>query len=98
MIVVVKVGTTSITDVDGRIDREAIAKVCREIAVARAAGHQVVLVTSGAIAAGLPALGLTARRRPTDARTLQAVAAVGQTRLMATYDECFAEAGGIVAG
>ena len=61
--VVLKVGTSSITDDDGHIDRGAITKVCTEIVAARAAGHQVVLVSSGAIAAGLPVLGLTARRR-----------------------------------
>ena len=98
MIHVVKVGTSSITDDDGRLDREAIAKVCRELAAARAAGHQVVLVSSGAIAAGLPELGLSARHRPKDARTLQAVSAVGQARLMATYNECFDDIGGIVSG
>ncbi|HPB45999.1 MAG TPA: glutamate 5-kinase, partial [Microthrixaceae bacterium] len=98
MILVVKVGTSSITDDDGRLDREAIAKVCRELAAARAAGHQVVLVSSGAIAAGLPELGLSARHRPKDARTLQAVSAVGQARLMATYNECFDDIGGIVSG
>ncbi|MFN8050617.1 MAG: glutamate 5-kinase [Acidimicrobiales bacterium] len=98
MNVVVKVGTSSITDDDGHIDRAAIAKVCGEICEVREAGHQVVLVSSGAIAAGLPALGLTARKRPRDARTLQAVSAVGQARLMATYNECFAELGDTVAG
>ncbi len=53
MIAVVKVGTSSITDDDGRIDGLAIAKVCAEIVAARGAGHDVVLVSSGAIAAGL---------------------------------------------
>src|SRR4029079_180330 len=55
-------------------------KLCRELAAARAEGHEVVLVSSGAIAAGLPALGMTTR--PTDVGTLQAIAAVGQPRLM----------------
>lgn len=98
MIVVVKIGTSSLTDPDGRIEPGAIRKLCREVAAARAEGHLVVVVSSGAIAAGLPALGLTARERPRDAATLQAVSAVGQTRLMATYDEAFAAAGGLVAG
>ena len=91
MIVVVKVGTSSITDVDGRIDRSAIAKVAGDVVRSRHAGHEVVVVSSGAIAAGLPALGLTARERPKDPRTLQAVSAVGQAHLMATWNECFAE-------
>jgi len=63
-------------------------------ALARAGGHQMVVVTSGAIAAGLPALGMS---RPSDLATLQAVAAVGQSRLMAVYDEVLA-ARGLVGG
>ncbi len=98
MRIVVKVGTSSITDADGRIDREAVAKVCRELAALRSEGHGVVLVSSAAIAAGLPALGMTARQRPKDARTLQAVSAVGQARLMQVYNEVLAEVGGVIAG
>ena len=98
MIAVVKVGTSSITDDVGHIDRAAIAKVCAEINQARHGGHQVVLVSSVAIAAGLPVLGLSAKDRPRDARTLQAVSAVGQARLMATYNECFAELDNTIAG
>ena len=79
-VVVVKVGTSSITSAPGEIDDASLLKLCREIAAARADGHEVVLVSSGAIAAGLPALGMTTR--PTDIGTLQAVAAVGQPRLM----------------
>ena len=93
VIAVVKIGTSSITDLDGSIDIAAVERVCAHLAVARAAGHQVVLVTSGAIAAGLPALGLSARQRPADSQTLQAVSAVGQARLMATYNEALAAAG-----
>ncbi len=89
MIAVVKVGTSSITDVDGAIDRAAVTKICAELAAVRAAGHEVVLVSSGAIAAGLPALGMSARRRPKDLRTLQAVSAVGQARLMQVYRDVF---------
>jgi glutamate 5-kinase len=67
------------------------------VADVRAAGHSIVAVTSGAIAAGLPALGLGGDNRPRDARTLQAVSAVGQSRLMRVYDRTFAELG-IVSG
>jgi glutamate 5-kinase len=95
--VVAKIGTSSITDHHGDIDVEAIAKFCAEVAGLRAAGHRVVAVTSGAIAAGLPAIGLGGDRRPTDAVTLQAVSAIGQSRLMRVYDECFATHG-LVAG
>ena len=87
MVVVVKIGTSSLTDVDGGIMTDAIIKLCAEVAGVRASGHQVVIVTSGAIGAGLPALGLGGDRRPRDARTLQAVSAVGQSRLMAVYTE-----------
>ena len=73
MIAVVKIGTSSITDDHGRFDAAAIDKVCAEIAAVRDDGHQVVLVTSAAIAAGLPALGMSALTRPRDSRTLQAV-------------------------
>jgi glutamate 5-kinase len=96
MMVVVKVGTSSITDERGAIDEQAVAKLCTEAAGLRAAGHQVVLVTSGAIAAGLPAVGITGER-PRDAVTLQAVSAVGQTRLMRVYEQAFG-AQGLVAG
>ena len=89
MIAVVKVGTSSITDAEGDIDRLAISKIGGELAAIRAEGHEVVLVSSGAIACGLPALGLSARRRPRDMRTLQAASAVGQARLMQVYRDCF---------
>jgi glutamate 5-kinase len=84
-----KVGTSSLTDVGGRILDSAVAKLAGEVADARVAGHEVVVVSSGAIAAGLPPLGLEGRR-PGDLPTLQAVAAVGQHRLMATWDAAFA--------
>ncbi|MEM9468072.1 MAG: glutamate 5-kinase [Actinomycetota bacterium] len=83
--VVVKIGTSSITDDDGAVDRATIAKLCDEVAGLRANGVDVVIVTSAAIAAGLPELGLGGARRPTDAITLQAVATVGQSALMEVY-------------
>lgn len=95
--VVAKIGTSSITDETGEIDVVAVDKFCAEVADLRHAGHRVVVVTSGAIAAGLPAIGLGGARRPTDAVTLQAVSAVGQSRLMRVYDDGFA-AHGLVAG
>jgi len=90
--VVVKIGTSSITDEAGVIDGDAVTKVCDEVAGLRADGHRVVLVTSGAIAAGLPALGMTRSQAP-DVVTLQAVSAVGQTRLMRVYEEALARHG-----
>ena len=96
MRLVVKVGSSSITDDTGHVDEAAVAKLCTEAAGLRSDGHVVVIVTSGAIAAGLPAVGLDGER-PRDAVTLQAVSAVGQTRLMRVYEGAFAEHG-LVAG
>lgn len=93
MKVVAKIGTSSITGSDGTIDEAAVAKFCAEVAGLRAEGHSVVAVTSGAIAAGLPAIGAEAVGRTHDIVTLQAVAAVGQSRLMRVYDRCFASHG-----
>jgi glutamate 5-kinase len=79
-VAVVKIGTSSLTDDSGEIAAAPLLKLCAEVAAARTAGHEVVLVSSGAIAAGLPAMGL--HRRPADIGTLQALAAIGQPRLM----------------
>src|SRR5579875_1766234 len=92
--VVVKVGTSSITDEDGRVLEAPIAKLCSEVAGLRAGGARVVVVTSGAIAAGLQVLGL---ERPRSTDLLQAVSAVGQSRLMGHYERAFMERG-LVAG
>jgi glutamate 5-kinase len=97
VIVVTKIGTSSITTADGEIDDAAVAKFCAEAAALRAQGHRLVLVTSGAIAAGLPALGYTGGDRPRDAVTLQAASAVGQTRLMRVYESALATHG-LVSG
>jgi glutamate 5-kinase len=77
---VIKIGTSSITLPSGELDEAALVKLADDLAGARAEGRRVVLVMSGAIAAGMPALGLTTR--PTDIGTLQAIAAVGQPRLL----------------
>jgi glutamate 5-kinase len=79
--VVVKVGTSSITDQRGALLPAAIAKLAAEVADLRDVGARVIVVTSGAIAAGLPRLGL-AERRPSDTAVLQAVSAVGQGHLL----------------
>jgi glutamate 5-kinase len=92
VIVVAKVGTSSITDEHGAIAVAAIDKLCAEVATLRGQHHRVVVVTSGAIAAGLPALGLSGAR-PTDMATLQAISAVGQSHLMRVYDDALARHG-----
>ncbi|MDQ3643011.1 MAG: glutamate 5-kinase, partial [Actinomycetota bacterium] len=96
MNVVAKIGTSSITDDRGEISQPAIDKLTSEVAALRSRGHRVVVVTSGAIAAGLPALGLSGAR-PTDVATLQAISAVGQSRLMGAYDAALGRHG-LVAG
>jgi glutamate 5-kinase len=94
--VVVKIGTSSITDDEGVIDAGAVQKLCDEVAALRGEGHRVVVVTSGAIAAGLPAIGMRRADAP-DTQTLQAVSAIGQSRLLRVYEDAFATHG-IVTG
>ena len=89
--IVVKVGSSSLTDPDGRLDVVALRALVDVLAARRAEGHQVVLVTSGAIAAALGPLGLVAR--PKDLATAQAAASVGQGLLVARYTEAFAAHG-----
>jgi glutamate 5-kinase len=84
--VVAKIGTSSVTDDEGMLRTDVIDALCTQVAEVRRGGDAVVVVTSGAIGAGLPLLGLGGDRRPRDASTLQAVSAVGQSRLMAAYD------------
>jgi glutamate 5-kinase len=93
--IIVKIGTSSLTDSLGVIDRVVVANLCRQIAALRAEGHEVVLVSSGAVAAGVPAMGLS--ERPTEVRTLQALSAVGQSRLMEVYNTEFAAVGLVAA-
>lgn len=87
--VVVKVGSSTLTGPDGRIDRELLRSLVSQIAEMAERGDRTVLVSSGAIAAGVEALGLASR--PCDMPTLQATAAVGQARLIETYGGLFAE-------
>ncbi|MGI9028717.1 MAG: glutamate 5-kinase [Ilumatobacteraceae bacterium] len=91
MIVIVKIGTSSVTNELGAVDDAAIFKLSAEIADLRVAGHETVVVSSGAVAAGVAALGLSSR--PTDVRTLQALAAAGQPRLMRSWDAALAAHG-----
>ena len=89
--VVVKIGSSSLTGPDGRLDVGALTALVDVLAARRAAGGQVVLVSSGAIAAGLAPLGLAAR--PRDLATAQAAASVGQGLLVARYTEAFGRHG-----
>jgi glutamate 5-kinase len=89
--VVVKVGTRVLTQADGTLNRERIAQLAEEIHTISSGGRRVVLVSSGAVGAGVSLLGL--KSRPTDLARLQAVAAVGQTHLIEAYDQTFARHG-----
>lgn len=95
MRVVVKIGSSSLTDESGVIRPEVIGSVSAQIAAARAAGHEVLLVTSGAVASGVAGLGLGSR--PADVLSLQALSAVGQPKLMAAYGAALAEHGLVAA-
>jgi len=86
--VVVKVGSSSLTAVDGGLDEAGIDALVGTLAARLGAGSDVVLVSSGAIAAGLGPLGLS--RRPRDLATQQAAASVGQGLLVARYAHAFA--------
>ena len=89
--VVVKIGSSSLTDRDGRIDTASVEAVVDQITDLREDGHAPVLVSSGAIAAGFASLGFA--DRPTEIADLQVAAAVGQMKLMARYGEAFARNG-----
>ena len=86
--VVVKVGSSSLTSADGGLDAARLRALVDVLALARREGKQVVLVSSGAIAAGLAPLGLA--RRPRDLATQQAAASIGQGLLVARYADAFA--------
>ena len=88
---VVKVGSSSLTTARGGIDEDRIAALADALAARTRGGSQVVLVSSGAIAAGLAPLGLP--RRPRDLATQQAAASVGQGLLVARYTAAFARHG-----
>ena len=85
---VVKLGTGVLTDASKQPDLAQLEQLAAQVAEQRQAGRDVVLVTSGAVGAGMGALGY--QKRPTQLSQLQACAAVGQSRLMATYEKLFA--------
>ena len=89
--IVVKVGSSSLTTPDGGLDPERIRQLAEVLAQVRTRGAEVVLVSSGAIAAGLAPLGLT--RRPRDLAAQQAAASVGQGLLAHHYQREFARHG-----
>lgn len=89
MRVVVKVGTSTLTHSTGRLNIRRVESLCRVLSDLKNAGHEVILVSSGAIGMGVGKLSLS--RKPEDMPTKQAAAAVGQCELMYVYDKEFSE-------
>ena len=87
--IVVKVGTSTLTHDSGSLDLRSMEHLVRTLSDLHGMGHEIILVTSGAIAVGTAKLGLA--ERPKELRMKQAAAAVGQCELMYTYDKLFNE-------
>lgn len=87
--VVVKVGTSTLTHRTGRLNIRRVEGLVKNLADLQNAGHEIILVSSGAIGLGMSKIGLV--ERPKDTPTKQACAAVGQCELMYLYDKLFAE-------
>ena len=89
MRIVIKIGTTTLAHPTGHLNIRRVEELCKIISDIKNAGHEVIVVSSGAIGMGVGKLGL--RTRPSDMPTKQAAAAVGQCELMSTYDKLFSE-------
>ncbi len=89
-LVVVKIGSSTLVDAAGALDRAFVRELCDQVGELLARGTRVVLVSSGAVAAGRDVLGFS--ERPSDLATLQACAAAGQARLTQAYADVLAEA------
>ena len=89
MKIVVKIGTSTLAHATGRLNIKRIEQLCKILSDLKNAGHEIILVSSGAIGMGVGKLGLSAR--PRDVAGKQAAAAVGQCELMYTYDKLFSE-------
>ena len=89
MRIIVKVGTSTLTHATGHLDIRRVGTLCEVLSDIKNAGHELVLVSSGAIGMGVGKLNL--RERPADMPTKQAAAAVGQCELMYVYDKLFSE-------
>lgn len=89
MRIVVKIGTSTLAHATGHLNIRRVEELCKVFSDIKNAGHEVIIVSSGAIGMGVGKLGL--RERPKDIPTKQAAAAVGQCELMYTYDKLFSE-------
>ncbi len=92
---VVKLGTGILSDPKGQVDLVQIEQLAAQVVELRRLGHEVLVVSSGAVGCGMSLLGL--KKRPTAMAELQACAALGQPRLMRFWDEAFARSGVRVA-
>ena len=95
MRIVVKVGTSTLTHTSGRINIRRTEKLCKILSDVKNAGHELILVSSGAIGMGVGKLNM--KSKPEDMPTKQAAAAIGQCELMYLYDKLFREYNHIVA-
>ena len=89
MRIVVKIGTSTLAHATGHLNIRRVEAICKILSDIKNSGHEVILVSSGAIGMGVGKLGL--RERPRDIPTKQAAAAVGQCELMYVYDKLFGE-------
>ena len=89
MRMVIKVGTSTLAHSTGKLNVRLTGELCKVLSDLKNAGHEVILVSSGAIGMGVGKLGL--KSRPCDIPSKQAAAAVGQCELMYTYDRLFSE-------
>ena len=89
MRIVVKIGTSTLAHPSGHLNIRRVESLCRVISDIKNAGHEIILVSSGAIGMGVGKLGM--RERPKDMPGKQAAAAVGQCELMYIYDKLFSE-------
>ena len=87
--IVVKIGTSTLAHHTGLLNIRRVEELCKVLSDLKNAGHEIILVSSGAIGMGVGKLSLA--QRPTDIPTKQAAAAVGQCELMYTYDKLFSE-------
>ena len=95
MRIVVKVGTSTLAHPTGRLNIQRMERLCKVLSDLKNAGHEIILVSSGAIGMGVGKLSLPSK--PSDMLTKQAAAAVGQCELMYIYDKLFTEYNHIVA-
>lgn len=89
MRMIIKIGTSTLAHANGRLNIRRVEHLCKVISDLKNSGHEIIMVSSGAIGMGVGKLPIS--KKPTDIPTKQAAAAVGQCELMYTYDKLFAE-------